>query len=108
MSSSNEKNLKFFCGTKHPSKEQVKKYKKKKKMSQRINDGKSVYIREDVAYELINYINLSVIEADEFRTNLGITNSQSIRIEREMVAIIMKTIDYSYLSCLICAFLLIN
>ena len=81
---------------------------KKKKMSQRINDGKSVYIREDVAYELINYINLSVIEADEFRTNLGITNSQSIRIEREMVAIIMKTIDYSYLSCLICAFLLIN
>ena len=77
-------------------------------MSQRINDGKSVYIREDVAYELINYSNLSVIEADEFRTNLGITNSQSIRIEREMVAIIMKTIDYSYLSCLICAFLLIN
>ena len=59
-------------------------------MSQRINDSKSVYIREDLAYELINYINFSVIEADEFRTNLSISNSQSIRIEREMVAIIMK------------------
>ena len=98
----------FFAAQNILLKSRSKKKKKKKKMSQRINDGKSVYIREDVAYELINYINLSVIEADEFRTNLGITNSQSIRIEREMVAIIMKTIDYSYLSCLICAFLLIN
>ena len=98
----------FFAAQNILLKSRSKNTKKKKKKSQRINDGKSVYIREDVAYELINYINLSVIEADEFRTNLGITNSQSIRIEREMVAIIMKTIDYSYLSCLICAFLLIN
>ena len=43
------KKFKSFCGTKYknPTKEQVKKY--KRKMSQWINDNKSVYIREDLA-----------------------------------------------------------
>ena len=59
-------------------------------MSQWINYGKSVYIREDPAYNLILYINLGSIKADEFRKNLGITNSESIGIEKEMIAIIMK------------------
>ena len=35
-------------------------------------------------------MNLGVIEADEFRKNIGITNNQSIQIERRMIAIIMK------------------
>ena len=56
-------------------------------MSQWINYGKSVYIREDPAYNLILYINLGSIKADEFRKNLGITNSESIGIEKEMIAI---------------------
>ena len=59
-------------------------------MSQRINDDKSVYIGEDIAYNLIRYINLDIIKADEFRKNLVIANSQSIQIEREMIAIITK------------------
>ena len=59
-------------------------------MSQWINYGKSAYIREDPAYNLILYINLGSIKADEFRKNLGITNSESIGIEKEMIAIIMK------------------
>ena len=35
-------------------------------MGQWINDNKRVYIREDLAFKLIRYINLGVIEADEF------------------------------------------
>ena len=64
------KKIKSFCGTKHPTKVQVKKY--KRKMSQRINDDKSVYIREDFAYKIIWYTNLGVIEADKFRKNLSV------------------------------------
>ena len=67
---------------------QVKKY--KRKMGQRINDDKSVYIREDLAYKLIHYIILGVKEADEFRKNLGGENDKSIRIEREVIAVIKK------------------
>ena len=82
------KKIKSFCSTNHSTKEQVKKY--KRKMSQWINEDKSVYICEDLAYKLIRYINLGVIEAVECRKCLAITNSQSIQIETEMVAIIMK------------------
>ena len=46
------------------------------------NDNKSVYLREDIAYKLIRYINVGVIEANEFRKNLAVKNDQSIRIER--------------------------
>ena len=59
-------------------------------MSQWINEDKSVYICEDLAYKLIRYINLGVVEAVKVRKSLAITNSQSIQIETEMVAIIMK------------------
>ena len=59
-------------------------------MDQWTNNDKSVYIREDLAYKLISYPNLGVIEADEVRTNLGITNNQSFRIEREIIATMMK------------------
>ena len=84
------KKIKSFCKTKYPTKEQVKKYKRKANELGN-DDNKSVYIREDLAYNLIHYINLGGIEADEFRKNLGITNNQStIRIERKMIAIIMK------------------
>ena len=82
------KKIKSFCSTNHSTNEQVKKY--KRKMSQWINEDKSVYICEDLAYKLIRYINLGVVEAVEFRKSLAITNSQSIQIETEMVAIIMK------------------
>ena len=64
-----KKKVKSYCGTKHPTKDQVKKY--KRKMDQWIDDdNKSVYIREDLAYNLICYNNLGVIKADEFRKNL--------------------------------------
>ena len=53
-------------------------------------DDKCVYIRKDLAYKIIRCTNLGVIEADEFRKNLGITNNQSIRIEREIIARKMK------------------
>ena len=82
------KKIKSFCSTNHSTNEQVKKY--KRKTSQWINEDKSVYICEDLAYKLIRYINLGVVEAVEFRKSLAITNSQSIQIETEMVAIIMK------------------
>ena len=49
-----------------------------------------MYVREDLAYKLIYYINQGVMETNEFRKNLCLENDQSIRIEREMVAIIMK------------------
>ena len=68
------KKIKSFCKTKYPTKEQVKKCKRKaNELSD--DDNKSVYIREDLAYNLIHYINLGVIEADEFRKNLVITNN---------------------------------
>ena len=41
------KKIKGYCGTKNPTEEQVKKY--KRKMSKWTNDDKSVYIREDLA-----------------------------------------------------------
>ena len=41
-------------------------------MSQRINDDKSVYIREDLAYKIFCYTNLGVIEVDEFRKNFSV------------------------------------
>ena len=66
----------------------MKKYKIKR--SQWINDDKRVYIPEDLAYKLILYINPIVIEANEFRKNLGFENDKSVRIEREIIAIIMK------------------
>ena len=59
-------------------------------MDQWTNNDKSVYIREDLAYKIIHYTNLGVIEADEFRKNLGTTNNQSIRIERQIIVTIMK------------------
>ena len=49
------KKIKSSCKTKHPTKEQVKKY--KIKMSQWIDDDKSVYIRKDLAHRIIRYIN---------------------------------------------------
>ena len=59
-------------------------------MNEWTDDDNSVYICEDLAYNIIRYINLDVIKADEFRKNLGVKNDQSIRIEREIIAIIMK------------------
>ena len=82
------KKITVFCGTKHPTKEQVQKY--KKKMSQWIDDDKRVYIREDLAYKMICYMNQGVIEANEFRKNLGVENDKPIRIEKEIITMIMK------------------
>ena len=83
-----KKKIKSFCKTKYPTKERVKIH--KIKMNEWTDDDNSVYICEDLAYNIIRYINLDVIKADEFRKNLGVKNDQSIRIEREMIAIIMK------------------
>ena len=83
------KKMKSFCSTKHPTKAQVKKYKRKANEWDE-DDDKIVYICKDLAYRIIRYTNLGVIEADEFRKNLGIKKDQSIRIEREIIATIMK------------------
>ena len=56
------KKTKSYCDTKHPTEDQVKKY--KRKMRQWIDGNKSVYIREDLAYYLIRYNNLGIIKAD--------------------------------------------
>ena len=64
MSFSNNKN-KSYCKTKYRNKDQIRKY--KRKVNQWIDDDKSVYIREDLAYNLIRYSNLCVLRADEFR-----------------------------------------
>ena len=88
MSCSKKKKIKSFCKTKYPTKERVKIH--KRKMNEWTDDDNSVYICEDLAYNIIRYINLDVIKADEFRKNLGVKNDQSIRIEREIRAIIMK------------------
>ena len=69
------KKIKRFCGIKHPTKEQVKKY--KKKMIQCVNGDKSVHNGEDLAYKLIRYINPGVTEPNEFRKNLGVENHKS-------------------------------
>ena len=78
--SKKKKKIKTYCNTTHPTKDQVKKY--KRKMVQWINDNKSVYIFENLAYNLIRYNNLGVIKVDEFRKNLGISNNQSTKRER--------------------------
>ena len=82
------KKIKRYCGTKHPTKEQVKKY--KRRMGKWINDNKSAYLRENLAYKLICNINVGVTEANEFRKNLGVKNDQSIQKERNIIATIMK------------------
>ena len=74
-----------------------------------------MYAREDLAYKLIHPINLGVIEANEFRKNLGVQNDQSVRIEKEIIAIIMKIFAkekmvrqykiLDYLTLLICTLL---
>ena len=53
-------------------------------MGQQTDDNKSVYIRENLSYYIIHYNNLGVIKP------LGIKNNQSIRNERQIIAIIMK------------------
>ena len=77
-----------YCKTKYLIKEQVKKY--KRKWGKSIDDYKSAYLCEDLAYKLIFYTNADMIEVNEFRKKLGIENEQSIRIEREIIALIMK------------------
>ena len=59
-------------------------------MGQWIDDNKSVYIRQNLPYNLIHYNNLGVIEADKFRKNLKIQKNQPVRIEREIIPKIMK------------------
>ena len=59
-------------------------------MSQWINDDKRVYICEDPAYNLICYSNLGLIKTDKTRKNLGISNNQSIRRERKIIAKVIK------------------
>ena len=49
-----------------------------------------MYIFEDLGCNLIRYNNLGIIKADEFRKNLGITNIQSVRRERDIKAIVMR------------------
>ena len=78
--SASKKIIKTYCNTRHPIKDQVKKY--KRKMGQWINDNKSVYIFENLAYNLIRYNNLGILKADEFRKNLRISNNQSTKRER--------------------------
>ena len=48
------KNIKSFCGTKQPTEEQVRKY--KREMSKWTNDDKIVYICEDLACKIIRCI----------------------------------------------------
>ena len=43
---------------------------------------------ENLAYKIIRYIDLRVIEADDFRENIGVKNDQSIRIETKLIAIL--------------------
>ena len=59
-------------------------------MGQWIDDNKSVSVREDLAYNLICYINTLVIKTDEFKKKNGITNNQSARRETDIIATIMK------------------
>ena len=88
--------LTTFCGTKSPTKEQIKQYKGKRNElgddgdDDDDDDDKSVYLNEDFAYKLIRYIDPGVTEANKFRKNLGVENNKSIWLEREIIAIIMK------------------
>ena len=88
--------LTTFCGTKSPTKEQIKQYKGKRNElgddgdDDDDDDDKSVYLNEDFAYKLIRYIDPGVAEANKFRKNLGVENNKSIWLEREIIAIIMK------------------
>ena len=59
-------------------------------MGKWIDDSKIMYLPEDLAYKLICYINLDVMEGTEFRKSLDVKNNQSIRIDRSVIAIIMK------------------
>ena len=73
------KKIKGCCKTKHLAKEQIKKCKRKaNELGDDDDNDKSVYIRENLADNLIHYINVGVIEPDDFRKNLGITNNHSI------------------------------
>ena len=65
-----------YCDARYPTEEQVRKYKRKESKLYDDGDDKCVDIREDLAYKIIRYTNLGVIEAGEFRKNLGITNNQ--------------------------------
>ena len=47
-------------------------------MNQWIDDDTSVYLREDLAYNLIRQSNPGVTEANEFRKSLGVKNDKSI------------------------------
>ena len=62
----------------------------KREMGQWIDDNKSVSVREDLAYNLICYINTLVIKTDEFKNKNGITNNQSARREIDIIVTIMK------------------
>ena len=77
--------LTTFCGTKSPTKEQIKQYKGKRNElgddgddDDDDDDDKSVYLNEDFAYKLIRYIDPGVTEANKFRKNLGVENNKSI------------------------------
>ena len=59
-------------------------------MGQWIDDNKSVSVCEDLAYNLICYINTLVIKTDEFKNKNGITNNQSARREIDIIVTIMK------------------
>ena len=62
----------------------------KREMGQWIDDNKSVSVREDLAYNLICYINTLVIKTDEFKNKNGITNNESARREIDIIVTIMK------------------
>ena len=83
-----------FCRTKSPTKEQIKQYKGKRNElgddDDDDDDDESVYLNEGFAYKLIRYIDPGVTEANKFRKNLGVESNKSIRLEREIIAIIMK------------------
>ena len=51
-----------------------------------------MYIREDLAYNLLCYSNLGLIKGDKIRKNIGISNNQSIRRERKIIAKVIKII----------------
>ena len=88
MSFSNNK-IKNYCSTKYPTKDKVKKY--KRTMCQWIDNNKSMYNGEDLAYYLILYNNLGVTKADGFRKNLGKNQLKINQFEvKEIIAAIMK------------------
>ena len=56
-------------------------------MSKQTNNGKTVYIREDLAFKTIRDTNLGVIEADEFRKNLDPIPDASFDLDFEIAKI---------------------